>query len=83
MLWLGLPERPGRGYLRYDPARPETGGVDIGDGLFRHPALVVVGVEDGGAVAQAPVVAPRFGVVGSWIWKKNSSMRLKLVRAGS
>ena len=47
MLGLGLPERSGGRYLGDDLARPKAGSIDIGDGVFRDPLLLVVGIEDG------------------------------------
>ena len=47
MLGLGLPERTGGRYFGDDLARPKTGSIDIGDGVFRDPLLLVVGIEDG------------------------------------
>ena len=57
MLGLGLPERSGRGHLGDDLARPKAGSIDIGDGVFRDPLLLVAGIEDGRPVARPAVVA--------------------------
>jgi hypothetical protein len=62
---LSLPERAGRRDLGDDLARPQPGGVDIGDRVLGDLALFVVEVED-----RRPC---RFGVLGSWIWMKNSN----------
>src|SRR5438067_4272970 len=66
VLRLGLPERTGPRELGDDLARPQPGGVDVGDGVLGHLALLVARVEDGGAIAGADVVAlpvPRRRVV--------------------
>ena len=57
MLRFGLPEWPGWDNLGDNLARPKPGGVDIGNGVFRDPLLLVAGVEDGRPVARSPVVA--------------------------
>src|ERR1700730_825524 len=56
MLWLGLPERSGGRHLGDNLTRPKAGCIDIGDGVFRDPLLLVVGIEDGRPVARSPVV---------------------------
>jgi hypothetical protein len=57
VLGLGLPERAGRGHLGDDLARPQAGGVDVGDGVLGDLLLLVTEVEDGRPVAIADVVA--------------------------
>ena len=57
MLRLGLPERSGGRHLGDNLAWPEAGSIDIRDGVFRDPLLLVAGIENGRAVARAPVVA--------------------------
>src|SRR5882757_7246984 len=57
VLGLGLPERSGWCHLGDDLARPEAGSIDIGDGVFRDPLLLVTRIEDGRPVARSPVVA--------------------------
>jgi len=57
VLGLGLPERPGRRHFGDHLARPETGGVDVGDGVLRRPLLRVAEVEDRRTVAGPDVVA--------------------------
>src|ERR1700722_19229886 len=57
VLGLGLPERAGRRDLGDDLARPQAGGVDVGDGVLGGLLLGVAEVEDGRAVAGADVVA--------------------------
>src|ERR1700691_1650448 len=57
VLRLGLPELPGGGDLRDDLTRPQTGGLDVGDGLLGDPALLVGRIEDGRAVTQPPIIA--------------------------
>ena len=52
MLGLGLPERAGRLDLGDDLARPQAGGLDVGDRVLGDAALLVVGVVDRRAVAQ-------------------------------
>jgi hypothetical protein len=73
VLRLGLPERACRRDFGDDLAGPEARGVDVGDGVFRHALLLVARVEDGRAVAQPTSLPWRLRVLGSWIWKKNSS----------
>jgi len=57
MLGLGLPERPSGCHLGDNLARPKAGSIDIGNGVFRDPLLLVAGIEDGRPVARSPVVA--------------------------
>src|SRR5713226_8855682 len=57
MLGLGLPERSGRREFGDDLARPKAGSIDIGDGVFRDPLLLIAGIEDRRAVARSAVVA--------------------------
>src|SRR6185369_1035233 len=57
VLGLGLPERSGGCHLGDNLARPEAGSIDIGDGVFRDPLLLVIRIEDGRPVARSPVVA--------------------------
>src|SRR6267378_1259056 len=47
MLGLGLPERSDRCHLGDNLARPKAGSIDIGDGVFCDPFLLVVLIEDG------------------------------------
>jgi hypothetical protein len=56
MLGLGFPERSGRLNLGDNITRPKTGRIDIGDGFFRDPLLLVARVEDGRTVARALIV---------------------------
>ena len=57
VLGLGLPERPGRRDLGDHLARPQAGGLDVGDRVLGDPPLLVAGVEDRRPVAGADVVA--------------------------
>ena len=57
MLGLGLPKRSGGCHLGDSLARPKAGSIDIGDGIFRDPLLLVAGIEDSRPVARSPVVA--------------------------
>src|SRR5262249_14144371 len=57
MLGLRLPERPGGRNLRHDLPGPPSRGLDVGDRLLRNSALLVVEVEERGAVARSDVVA--------------------------
>src|ERR1700722_11654588 len=57
MLGLGFPERSGRGHLGDNLARPQAGRIDIGNGVFRDPFLLVIGIENRRAVAGSPVIA--------------------------
>ena len=58
---FGLPEVGGGGKLGDDFSGPFFGGVDVGDGFFGDLFLGVGGVEDGGAVGGAGVVALAVG----------------------
>src|SRR5690606_21265638 len=57
VLRLRLPEVTGRGDLGRDPAGPDAGRLDIGDGIARDALLLWRGVEDAGTIARAAVVA--------------------------
>jgi hypothetical protein len=57
VLGLRLPERPRGRDLGHHLAGPQTGGLDVGDGVLGHPLLLVVDVEDRRAVAQPDIVA--------------------------
>src|SRR5262249_60766879 len=57
VLFPRLPERAGLADLGDDLARPEAGGLDVGDRVLGDLALLVARVEDLGAVARADVVA--------------------------
>ena len=57
MLGLSLPESAGRSDFGHHLPRPETRGIDIGDGILGDTPLLVAGVEDRGAVARSPIVA--------------------------
>jgi len=57
VLRFGLPEITDRLDVRHHLARPQAGGVDVGDGLFGDPFLGVVLVVDRRAVARADIVA--------------------------
>src|SRR5580693_8990662 len=66
VLGLGLPERAGRRDLGDHLARPQAGGVDVGDRVLGGLLLRVAEVEDGRPVARPQVVAlpvPRRRVV--------------------
>src|ERR1700722_12093036 len=56
MLRLGLPERSGGRHLGDDLARPKAGRIDIGDGVFRDPLLLVTAIENRRSVARSAVV---------------------------
>ena len=73
MFWFGFPEVTGRCHFGDHRGGPPPRCVDIGDGVQRDALLIVIEIEDRRAVAGADVVAWRFFVVGSWIWKKYSS----------
>src|SRR5690349_7560356 len=51
VLRLGLPEGPRGRHLGDHLARPQAGGVDVGDRVLGDPLLLITGVEDGRAVA--------------------------------
>src|SRR6202048_540629 len=57
MLGLGFPEWSHGCHLGNHLARPKAGSIDIGDGVFGDPLLLVAGIEDGRPVARSPVVA--------------------------
>ena len=57
MLRFRLPKIAGRRDLGHDLARPQARGIDIGNGVFGDPSLLVTGVEDRRAIAQTDVVA--------------------------
>ena len=57
MLGLGLPEGDGLADRGHDLAGPDARGVDVGDRVLGHPALLVARVEDLGPVRGADVVA--------------------------
>ncbi len=57
MLGFRFPELPDRLDFRDHLPWPEAGGLDVGNGVDRAPALFVVVVVDGGAIACADVVA--------------------------
>jgi hypothetical protein len=57
VLRLGLPERAHRRHLGDDLARPQPGRLDVRDRVLGDALLLVVGVEDRGAVGRADVVA--------------------------
>src|SRR5271156_65556 len=56
VLGLGLPEGTRRDDLRHHLAGPQPRSLDVGDGVFRYPTLLIVEVEDGRAVARAYVI---------------------------
>src|SRR3546814_7853470 len=57
VLRFGLPEIAGRFDLRHRLARPQAGGVDVGDGVAGHALLPGRGEEDRRTVRGAKVVA--------------------------
>src|SRR6185312_2619846 len=57
MLGLGLPEVAGRRQFGHHLARPQAGGIHVGDGVLGHLLLLAAGMEDGRAIARAAVVA--------------------------
>src|SRR5690348_15308428 len=57
MFRLGFPERTGLSDLRHNPTGPASRRANIGDGLPGNSFLLTVCIEDGRAVAGAPVVA--------------------------
>ena len=71
MLGLRLPERPDGRHLGDDLARPQAGSIDVGDGVFRDPLLLVIGVEDGRPIARRPDRCPG----GSWSRDRGSGKR--------
>ena len=65
MLRLGLPKRTGRRYFRDDLSGPGSRGIDVSDGVFRGPLLLIGGIEDRGAIAGSEVVT--LPIRGGWI----------------
>src|ERR1700722_20709561 len=66
MLGLGLPEGPGWCHFCDYLARPQAGGLDVGDGVLGRLPLRVAEVEDGRSVTGSEVVTlpvQRRGVV--------------------
>src|ERR1700730_16073901 len=57
VLGLRLPEGAGRGNFGHDLARPQAGGVDIGDGILGDPLLLGRRIEYRRAIARSDVVA--------------------------
>src|SRR3954467_8093532 len=57
VLGLGLPEGDRLADLGHHLAGPEAGGLDVGDRVLGHLALLLARVEDLGAVARPDVVA--------------------------
>src|SRR5580765_3872651 len=57
MLGLGLPERSGRNNLRHHFSRPKTRSSDIGNRLLRGALLLVIRIENGGAVTRTDIIA--------------------------
>jgi hypothetical protein len=57
MLGFGLPEVACPNDFRNDLARPQACSIDVGDGVFGNPLLLVTGVEDRRSVARPDVVA--------------------------
>ncbi len=56
MLRFGFPERTGRTHFCHHLARPEPGGVDVGNRVARNPLLFVVRVKDRRTIAGPGVV---------------------------
>ena len=61
VLRFGLPEIASRRNLGDRFARPQTGGVNIGDGVQRNTLLFGVGVEDRRAITGPDIVALAVG----------------------
>src|SRR4051794_39005898 len=57
VLGLGLPERAGLADFGHHLAGPQARGVDVGDRVLRHLALLIARIEDLRAIARADVVA--------------------------
>src|SRR4051812_12622358 len=57
VFWLGLPEWSFRYNLSHNPPRPFAGGLHVTNGPFGDPPLLLVCIENGGAVACTDVVA--------------------------
>ena len=65
MLGFGLPEVACRNDFRNDFSRPQARSVDIGDGIFGNPLLLLTNVKDRRSVAGPDVVA--LTVARGWI----------------
>src|SRR5579863_4196507 len=57
MFGLRLPKRTCRLYLGHHFSRPNAGGIDVSDSIFRDTFLLVGGIEDRGAIAGSAVVS--------------------------
>ena len=57
MFGLRLPKRTGGFNCRHHFSGPKSRSIDVGDGVFRDPLLLVVGIEDRGAIAGSTVVS--------------------------
>src|SRR4051812_15413390 len=57
VLGFGLPERAGGSQFGHRLARPETRRIDVCDGVFRNGFLLVIEVENGGAVAFTAIIS--------------------------
>lgn len=74
VIGLGLPELADRLDLGHHFAIPQPRGIHIGDRILGDALLLLVDIIDARPVGEPTIIAPRFSVVGSWIWKKNSVM---------
>src|SRR5277367_5267311 len=56
MFGLSLPERTGWGNFRHHLARPNSRGINVGNGIDRNPLLLVAGIVNGRTIAGSAVV---------------------------
>src|SRR5690349_16877708 len=73
VLGLRLPELRGGHHFGDDLARPEARRLDVRDRVLGNALLFFSRVKNRRPIAGPDVVPCRSTVVGSWIWKKNSS----------
>src|SRR5579883_44985 len=57
VLGLRFPEGTNRRHFGHDLARPQAGGIDVGDRVLRNTLLFIVHVEDRGTIACPDVIA--------------------------
>ncbi len=74
MLGLGFPEVAGGVTSVTTLPGHRCGCLDVGDRIFGDPLLLVPRGEDRRTIARPRSLPWRLSVVGSWIWKKNSSI---------
>src|SRR4051794_3820949 len=78
MLRLGLPERTSGYDLRHHFPGPQSGGVDVGDGVLGNRLLLIRRVKDGRPITRTDVVA--LTVLGRWIMHLEKELEQVTVR---